>query len=278
MGTLIHDIVEKGFDAGKTETYELSILLGMGSFDYTVVDAQQQLLLWRSRELTPEDEPDYAKIIAEDRVLRQPYRNLRIGWSTVKQTLVPKRLYNPAARSVYLQQSTDLASSEQARAEEVPSMGMYHAYAVDKAQLKALQSHFPGSRHFHLGTGLLHGQHRLMAAMGKPAVFVHLRGAYLWVSAFDKNTLRFFNSFSYRSSKDVVYYVLLAFEEAGLKPSEARTLLSGTIVEDSEIYQQFTRYLPDMTFVPRSAYYKYGELLENEPAYFYFGLLSLGNL
>jgi len=278
LGTLIHDIVEKSFDASKTETYELSILVGMGSFDYMVFDAQQGVLLWRSRELAQQDEAAYAKVVSEDRVLRQPFRNLRVGWSSSKQTLVPNRLFNPAEQAVYLEQSVDIDSGEQTRSEEIPAMGMHHIYAVKAAQLKVLQSRFPGSRHFHLGTALLHEQQRLMANMDRPCVFIHLRGLHLWVSVFDKSTLRFFNSFSYKSTKDFVYYVLLGFEEAGLKPSGAHALLSGTIVENSEIYQQLSRYLPDMAFVPCSAYYQYGELLKQQPAHFYFGLLSLSNL
>ena len=275
---MIHDIAEKGFEASKTETYELSILVGMGSFDYMVHDAQQQVLLWRSRELLVQNPDTFADVVAKDRVLRQPFRNLRVGWSSTKQTLVPNRLFNPAEQAVYLEQSVDIDSGEQTRAEEIPAMGMHHIYAVEAAHLKALQSRFPGSRHFHLGTALLHEQQRLMANMDRPCVFVHVRGQHLWISAFDKSVLRFFNSFSYKSTKDFVYFVLLGFEEAGLKPSGAHTLLSGAMVENSEIYQQLSRYLPDMAFVPRSAYYQYGELLKQQPAHFYFDLLSLSNL
>jgi len=250
----------------------------MGSFDYMVFDAQQRMLLWRSRALMQQDKASYAEVMSEDRVLRQSFRNLRVGWSSTKQTLVPNRLFNPAEQAVYLEQSVDVGSTEQTRAEEIPAMGMHHIYAVKAAPLSALQSQFPGSRHFHLGTALLHEQQRLMANMDRSCVFIHLRGQYLWVSAFDKSTLRFFNSFPYKSTKDFVYYVLLGFEEAGLKPSGAHTLLSGAMVENSEIYQQLSRYLPDMAFVPRSAYYQYGDLLKQQPAHFYFDLLSLSNL
>ncbi|NBC09031.1 MAG: DUF3822 family protein [Bacteroidetes bacterium] len=278
MGALIHDIVEKGFDASKTKTYELSILVGMGSFDYMVHDAQQRVLLWRSRALSASNEEEYGKAVEQDRVLRQPFRNIRVGWSSTKQTLVPNRLYNPAEQAVYLEQSVDIDAEEKTRAEEVPAMGMHHIYAVKEPDLKALQSHFPGSRHFHLGTALLHEQQRLMANMDTACVFIHLRGPHLWVSAFDKSILRFFNSFSYKSTKDFVYFVLLGFDEAGLKPSGVPTLLSGAIVENSEIYQQLSRYLPDMAFAPRSAYYRFDGLLKQQPAHFYFDLLSLSNL
>lgn len=278
MGTLTKDIVEKGFDANKTEVYELSILVGMGSFDYMVLDDRQQVLLWRSYACSQQEGAAYAEVFQNDRVLKQSFRNLRVGWSSTKQTLVPHRLYSPTDLPVYLQQSADIDEAEQPRAEEVPSLGMQHIYALETEQLKAMQTYFPGSRHFHIGTALLHEQHRLMANADKPGVFIHLRGSYLWVSAFDKTTLRFFNSFFYKSTKDFVYYALLAFEEAGLKPSAADIFLSGAILEASEIYRHLSRYLPDLAFVPRSAYFQHGELLKQEPAHFYFDLLSLSSL
>jgi hypothetical protein len=279
LGAITHDIVEKGFDASKTETYELSILLGMGSFDYVVLNSQQHLLLWRSYELPDENGTKaLEEVVSKDRVLRQSFRNARVGWSTAKQTLIPKRLFQADDLQVYLEQSADLTEGEHARSEEIAGLDIVNVYSLPDTRLGYMREQFPGARHFHLGTALLHEQYRQMSQLDQACVFIHLRGQHLWVSAFDKTGLRFFNAFSYQSAKDFIYFVLLAFEEAGVKPSEAQARISGPLLEASEIYRQMVRYLPNLAFVPQSAYFNYGPQLKEQPAYFFFDLLGLSSL
>ncbi len=251
----------------------------MGSFDYVVLDNRQNLLALRSYELAPaEAEKAVQNLLKQDRMLRHTYRSLRIGWATCKQTLVPNRLYHSSQQRIYLQQSAELQEDEADRVDELPHLGLRNVYSIAKGLQHALQSHFPGARQLHISTALLNEQRKLSLKITRPSVFLHLRGSRLFTTVFDKGQLLFFNSFRYQSAKDFLYFSLLAFGEANLKPSAAQAILSGPLLEASEIFRQISRYLPQLQFAERPAYFHYGPKVKEEPAYFFFDLLCLSTL
>jgi Protein of unknown function (DUF3822) len=75
------------------------------------------------------------------------------------------------------------------------------------------------------------------------AVFAHVFHTCVWVAAFDRGKLIFANSFAFDNAKDALYFILLAYTQAQLDPAQIPLQLSGTIVQDSEIYRMLTRFI-----------------------------------
>ncbi len=250
----------------------------MGSFDYVITDSQQNVLALRSHEWEKPSASSLQDIVSSDQMLSAGYRNVRLGWAVPEQTLIPNRLFRENQAAVYLGQSAKLTPAHTAWSDELGQMELHNVYALPQDWREQAQNAFPGSRQYHICSALLQQQRAMGLQQPQPAVFVHLRGNVLIISAFDRGALRFCNSFTYHSARDFIYYVMLAYEQAGLKPKGALTYLSGPIVEDSEIYRQISRYVPQLQFAVPPAFFHFGPELKAWPAYFFFDLLSLSRL
>ncbi len=279
MGKINKDIVEDTFIKKNTSIYELSILIGMDSFDYMVLDSQQKVLALRSYSLDPRLGPSASQlktIAQEDKLLQPAYRNARAGFVSRESTLVPRRLFNEKEKRAYLEQSAQLESGVNVLADALPALDIYNIYALSPETEDFARASFPGARLFHLGTALLEGLRQHAARDQGHKVYAHIQEGLLYLLVFNSGELLYFNTFSYKSAKDFIYYLLLAFQQFGLKAKDVPAFFSGQLVEDSEIYREAQRYLGDIHFMKAPAFFKLGPKLSKEPQHLYFGLLSLG--
>ncbi|MCB0568276.1 MAG: DUF3822 family protein [Phaeodactylibacter sp.] len=271
------DIQEDTLARKHTNTYELSILMGMDSFDYMVLDSQQQVLAVKSFGLG--SGPGYLSAVEaafqSDKFLHQPFRNIRAGLTSGKFTLIPQRLYNPGENEAYIRQLTVLAAEEDARADALPQLGMYNVYSAYREEVSLARRLFPGCRFFHLATALLEGLRHNLGTQEGYSIFAHLRGGQLYIIVFEGKELRFSNAFRYQAAKDFIYYVLLIYQQFGLEPERHTLHLSGQLVQDSEIYREAVRYIRHLEFLTAPAFFQFGPRLSQEPQYLYFGLLGL---
>lgn len=275
---IIKDIQEDSLAKKQTNNYELSILIGVDSFDYMVLDSRQQVLALKSFGLE-DSRNGHLNAIEEafrsDKFLHQPFRNIRAGLAGGRNTLIPLRLYDPNQNDAYIGQLTELLPGEEARADGLPMLGLYNVYTADKGEAALARRLFPGCRIFHLCTALLEGLRHLPAREEGFSIFAHLKGSLLFITAFEGKELRFANMFRCQAARDFIYFVLLVYQQFGLNPEAQPLHLSGQLVRESEIFREAVRYIRHLEFLEPPAFFQFGPKLSQEPHYFHFGLLSL---
>ncbi len=279
MGKVRFDIVEENLTKRAASSYELSILLGMDSFAYMVSDDTQQVLALRDYALeqarTGRRLTEVEQIINGDKHLKGAHRNIRIACVEAAATFIPERLYNPIEKKSYLEQLTELSPAQQVRTDDLLHYGLKTVYPLDRGTEDLLQRFFPGGRIFHIHSALLHGIWETELSDGQARLFVNVHGADAQVLLLRGRKLVFANLFHYESSKDFLYYVMLAFDQFQLDPENTPLRLSGRLVEDSEIYRLLQRYVRLLDFLKPPAFFSLGPKLNREPGHFYFDLLSL---
>ena len=276
MGKIVKDIVENTFTKKNTNTYELSILVGMGSFDYVIMDSQQKLLALKSYHLSEEASVEEMEhLLGLDPLPRNRYRNVRIAWASGKSTLIPRRLFHSLEKKAFLEQSATVRDSENVRHDELTAAGMMNIFAIPQELETYLNNTFPGHRMSHLGSALIEGQRKLSVQHQGQHVYVHFIGKQAFLCVYQHLNLLFYNSFSYQSAKDFIYYLLLIFKQFNLSQEETPVFISGQLVEDSEIYRHLQRYVRQYHFQQPPAFLSYGPKMEEQPKYLYFGVLAL---
>ena len=276
MGKVVKDIVENSFTKKNSNTYKLSILVGMGSFDYVVLDSKQQLLLLKSYTLNYSLSTDeLTEIVRLDPYLKYPYNKISIAWAGGKSTLIPKRLFNDADKKAFLEQTSPLEDDELIRNDELQAANMQNIYAIPDSLKKWTARNFPGHTLSHLGTVLLSKQRTYAIESEEPQLYVHLIGSLAYFSVFQNSNLLFYNSFEYQNAKDFIYYLLLIFKQAGLNQDKAKVNVTGQLVEESEIYPLLKRYVHQLAFLDPPQGITYGPKMQTQMKYLHFGVLSL---
>jgi hypothetical protein len=209
MGRINQDIVEYSFNKTATLSYDLTILVGTDSFYYMVNDAQMNVLVLRSYHF------DFRRdhllrnsihdVIADDPILREPFRSCKIAFSAVHFTLIPEKMFDPRELSTYFAPVTTLSAHESVAADAIKSAQLHNVYAKDNDLTQLLSSYFPNQQTFHHLSALIQGIQRIAEVQVGHQIFANLRDGKLQIFFFEGRNLIFTNTFSFRSPQDALY-------------------------------------------------------------------------
>ncbi|MGH1336124.1 MAG: DUF3822 family protein [Aureispira sp.] len=277
MVELTHNIVEGDFNKNLTDTYNLSILLGVDRLSYLISDAQQQILVLRVYQLPKSvNLSALQQLLLEDALLRGPFKQHTIGIFSTRFSLVPTALFDEKKAKEYLQMMVALEEQDQMGQDKVAVLDAINLYACETTYLELLQTHFQGASTYHVSTGMIQNFVTNFDSNASQNIFLHIYGNNISLTVVDHGKLIFHNLFEFKASPDCLYYVLLVFKQLGLKPETHPLYITGELVVDSEIHQLLYKYIKTIHFVNRPNFYGFGEqLLDRFPKHFFFDLYSL---
>jgi hypothetical protein len=279
MGRINQDIVEYSFSPKLSTLYNLNVLLGANSVYYTVSDAEQRILVLKSFH---NDEKKNASVTAllkdvffEDPILNAVYKSVKVGFSTPHQTLVPRKFYSETDKPLYLKNLTAEDSLNSIGADSIDALDIVNVYAAEKNLIGLIQAVFPKAKYYHNITSLLLGFDRTAKHSPTPQVFANIRDNTVQLFFFTQQKPVFANVFPFKTSQDIIYYILLVYEQFKLNPDETPLVLSGTVTQDSDIYKYIYRYIRHVNFITIPELMHLGQQFTGIPHHFYFDLFSL---
>jgi uncharacterized protein DUF3822 len=277
-----YHVIESEFNKKLSTAYQLSILVGMDSLVYFVSEAEKQhglLLKTFSFDAPDEGVLDLAAalkgVFEKDELLNILYRRVKIALPHTPAALVPNRLYNPAEKTTYLEELTQVDDPGSIEVDELPELAARVVYPSANGLVSLLKRQFPTGRYYSPATPFLRGCNTMLAEGAGHSVFAHFWNNGLYVSVFEKDSLHFFNAFSIASASDALYYILLAFNQFKLDPNDVPLHLSGQIVQDSEIFKMLYRYITRIRFLSELPFMNFSKKYEDIPQHFFFNLYAL---
>ncbi|MEM9835578.1 MAG: DUF3822 family protein [Bacteroidota bacterium] len=279
MGVGKYDIKEIAFDRTKAAQYELSILLGMDSFTYVVKEMRtHQLLVFRALSMTALNlndwVPQFQRTVQNDELLRPNHiRKIYLSYHTERVTLVPERLFTPGKEMDYLGALADIDLTDACLSEAIPNLEAQLVYAIGEERLEATTRRFSPIRTRHVAAGLLKMWTKQSAQLGHRAIYCCLRDKKLVFAGISSEKIQFFNTFSYETAQDALYYVHLTYQQCGWSPTRIPLYLCGEVVTDSEVYRQLYRFVEDIRFLTFAGPLVIGPQLKTLPQHIYYDLL-----
>jgi hypothetical protein len=285
LGKIDLEVFEDKFLKKYSIYYELSILVGVDSLCYSIADKYQQFLGLRkySYSSPPASFRDLAShvsgIIQDDSILRRPYAKTRLAIFHPYAALVPNRLYNDAEKPAYLEKLIHLAPGDLLFSDELPFADAMAVYPLDGKLVESLKAEFPGATFCHAASALSRSLAPLHTDLSPTRIFFNLRDGVVQVFAFDKDDLVLLNAFTFLESADLVYYLMLVYQQLSWKPESTPLYAAGLLVEDSAIYRNLLRYFPNLQFVKVPAqYFQFGARFELDfRKHWFMDLFSISN-
>lgn len=259
----------------------LRMIVGVNGVSLIVLNREKVLALksWSiagSERNYQSAESELRTIFGAEPMLGLPFQVKTCYLSSAATTLVPRRLFDPQNVEKYFKMLLQEGPGRSYGFEPLELFDCYLAWAADADLFKLCGQYFPQDGIKHLAVPLLRACTRLAPADAY-AVFANLRGQRVQISVFERQNLAFFNVFEFSKPSDLLYYVLLAYKQFNLNPLETPLTLSGTVLEDSEIFKLLTRYIRPMRFPPLVPGYQWPEAADILPKHYWFDLSSLGS-
>ena len=252
------ELFDETLDINSTENYELSVQVGTDDLSFCILDTlRSKFVLLRS--YVPEenlrfDQYRIGEIINKDDFLTRQFKKVNVITASPKSTLVPASLFDESKRNEYFTFNQSASEGETVLTSKLRDPDVFVIFSFPSGIGEILKTVFPGSIFMHQLKPLLHFINFSQKSFGSNYVNVHLEKDYLIMIIFDQNTLKFCNTFHYRTISDIQYYVLYVLKKMNIRQEET-VFFSGRIIKQEEIIRGFSNYLSAIRFaVPEGNY------------------------
>ncbi len=274
------DWIDSRLTAEVAPACTLWVVVGCDSAAYLVTDGRGEVLAAVLREYSEPGAPFWRigphvqRLMESSPVWHLPFGQRQGFLFHPYVTLVPRRLFQHGDLSGYFRLLLEPGDYVYA-CEELMPWEAYLISATERAHARFYQSLFPGARLRHAAVPLLLAA-REVAGHQEHTVLINVRHRLAQVVVLERQNLLFYNTFSYTDANDLLYYVLLAYDQFRLSPGEITLWLAGNITAESELYRRLHAYVRDVRFVAPSAQWRLPqEALGVLPIHCYFELMSL---
>jgi len=207
--------------------------------------------------------------------LSKSFRSIKILFETNKSTLVPSPLFDENEKSNFSKFNFSVEENSIILFNKLENLDAFVLYPVPVTLMKTMQEIFPNVKyHSHAGAFI-----ESLLILNKnlniqKKFFVNKRIGFLDIVILDGRKLLYFNTFSYKSNEDFIYFVIYVLEQLKLNPDELELVLSGTIDKNSRLFDTIYKYIRNISFQSLSETFNYSYIFNDIPSYYYVNLLN----
>ncbi len=220
-------------------------------------------------------EPSLRRILGQEPIFTYPFRYIRYGFANAQVTLVPNRLFRLEDLAAYFKLLLPPGDFVY-RSESLPDFDCHLVYALETSALRICHRYFPNGAEVHLAGTLIRNFNKI--ADGRDhAIFINMRHQMIQICVFERQNLRYFNSFSWQHPNDLLYALLLVYDQFRLSPLDLPLHVAGNLLQDSEVYRLLSRFIQKIEFVDLPNKFYLGAAANNLPPHCFFDLVCLKN-
>lgn len=181
------------------------------------------------------------EIILKDDFLGKPYHRYRLVYVFERNTLVPAGLYDPAVKDNYYTLNYNLEDNYQVSNNRIMEPDSFLLFDVRKDLQDVLIKAFPEASLSHHIKPLLSACFNNAGKQSEKYIHINIEDTYFNIVIISDRNMEFINTFRYRNSSDIIYYLLFSFEKLGIGKKET-IHATGLIGKGDELYNNLSRY------------------------------------
>jgi hypothetical protein len=284
---LIKKVKDDRFDEELLHQYDLLIQTGPKDFQLTVIDSKDNRLLVLE-DYAMGNVQSHAELLNSLKELFEAHASLRAGfWKEVKIGIknnkfcqVPEALFVEGSATNYLKLNASVDDTKEkilfchgATSESVT------VFSVQEDLYSWLSSIYQNTSHhfFHQSTALIEGVLKQSSKTETP-LYIYVDRFKLHILCVQLGKLIYYNQFPIKQFPDYIKYIMLVLNGLNMDQQRSEIVLWGYIGKSSPHYQEFIKYIRNVTFGKRSSHIKFGYLFDEVQEHHFFDLYSLALL
>jgi hypothetical protein len=281
---LIKKVRDDRFDEELLHQYDLLIQTGPKDFQLAVIDCKDNRLLVLE-DYAMGNVQSHSELITALKELFDAHALLKAGfWKEVKIAIknnkfcqVPASLFDETYAGDYLRLNAQVDEPNQKILFcENQSCGSVTVFSVQDDLHEWLSSIYQNTAHhfFHQACSLIEGVvHQSKKNTNPLCIYVDRFKLHILLSKESK--LIYYNQFPIKQFSDYVKYIMLVLNSLNMDQQTSEVILWGYIGKNSPHYQEFIKYIRNVTFGERSTHLKFSYLFDEVQEHHFFDLYSL---
>ncbi|MCD4725931.1 MAG: DUF3822 family protein [Bacteroidales bacterium] len=290
--TAIHSYSDPGLDKQKYYEYDLSIRMNADGFSFCILDTNTNKYLHLEsfdlkepgmRRPVPGEgantDPSSLIRLLEENLnwLSSPFNNTSIIYDEGKSTLVPEALFDKKEEeTVYAFNVAKESSHHQAlHHDHIKSVNAFSVYGIPSLFDDLIDKYFSGAPVFHHSTAFI--QSLFLKYMNQDTgniLFVNAGASRLDLLRITGKKLNYYNSFTYHTAEDFMYYLIFVVEQLKLNPENIELIITGELDKHSSLSDLLHKYIRNISFADRNTDFRYSFVFDQLPGHYYYNLLN----
>jgi hypothetical protein len=285
---LIKKIKDEKFDEEKLQQYDLLIQLGVRDFQVAVIDsADHRIVFFEDYVLS--DIHSHTELLELFKNLFESHELLTAGfWKKVKVSVknnkviqVPSSLFVKDAAEEYLRFNAKINSEIElcSYCTNVKSDAV-SIFAVQKDLHQWLTGIYSNSdlSFLHQSASLIEGVLHYAKGQKTQPLYIYVDRFKLHILSIQQGKLIYYNQFAIKQFADYVKYIMLVMKALQMDQNKSQVVLWGYIGKSSPHYNEFYKYIRNVTFGDRPDHLKFGYMFDELQDHHFFDLFSMNLL
>ncbi len=285
---LIKKIKDEKFDEEKLQQYVLLTQIGAKDFQAGVIDSDDnRLIFFEDYVFNDVNSPEelsgalQALFEAHEYLSAGFWKEVRVSIKNNKFSQVPASLFVDSAAAEYLRFNASIDTAKDSvqicrntRTDAVT------VFSLQKEMLEWLQRVYQHTTlHLHhQSAALIEGVLESASNDGATPLYVYVDRFKLHVLFIRDGKLIYYNQFLIKQFTDYVKYIMQVMKAMGLDQETSPVVLWGYIGKNSPHYQEFVKYVRNVSFGPRPRQIHFGYLFDDVQEHHFFDLYSINLL
>ncbi len=256
--------IDETLDKNLTHTYHLSIQAGLNGLSFCILDPVTNKYIVLSHKSFEKNLPieDITLFIVEyiesNEFLNKKYKSSRLIWISEKNIVIPDVLFSKDDLKKHFEFIHQLDELDEIHYNKLQQLNAYSVFAIPNLAANLFAKHFNGIRFYNQQQVLLDGIIG-KSFLSKFKITVFVWSDFIDIAITEAHKLLLLNSFKFKSDIDIVYYVLLLFDQFNFNNENCDLTLSGFLEKNSKVYSQLQKYVKHIKFdhLPESFNYSY---------------------
>jgi len=234
----------------------LSIQFSLGGFSFCISNFETKEVyhfttyVFDDISKTPEDLLIQIETLYEENaLLHQAFENITIIHQNNLSTLVPSPLFNENELTTYLNYNIKTLANDYAAFDNLDQLDIKNVYIPYVNINNFFFQKFGEFEYKHHATVLIDKLMLHSKNNSEKQFFVHVINNNFDIVVVENSKLVLYNSYSFSTKEDFVYYILFTAEQLQLNPEELLLFFIGDIEKESELYHSTYQYIRNVAFI-----------------------------
>ena len=249
--------------SNKLTNLELSIQLSLSGLSFCILNKDSNTIIevkeFRfEKSLNPLEVLDELKALFENEtILNNSFTNVTVIHDNELSTLVPKALFNKNHLADYLKFNSKILKSDFIAYDSILKNSSVNVYVPYININNYIYDKFGAFIFKHVSSVLMESILWIEKSSTAAKVYVHVSFNHFEIIIIKEGKLELYNTFTYNSKEDFIYYILFTAEQLRLDPETLNLVFIGDITEKDELYNIAYKYIRNIIFGNRHDNFKY---------------------
>ncbi|NNF02231.1 MAG: DUF3822 family protein [Bacteroidia bacterium] len=202
--------------------------------------------------------------LSEEKITKLNYAGIVCSFSDLPVTLVPKPLFDERLALDYLEFVQGSKKDVNVYYQNIGS-DIVSVFGIDSSMVSTIAKHLPTAVFTNKSNKLV--ENFITSRVEKECLLI-LNDDVIEIIVAEESKLHFYNSFKYKSTEDLLYFVMMAYDQFGLNSSKSVLNINGGIDKESNVFKALNKYISKICFYPVELTFKTSSGFKDIPIHY----------